>query len=93
MPDYEKAAYEAHIAKLREALVDYDNQASEYDGRTSKELGDRIKSLLALPTNDSALMERLKQERDRCAVIAKRYEPDERADGVDYPSDAIRGLA
>ena len=52
-------------AKLLEALVDYDNQASEYDGRTSKELGDRIKSLLALPIDDSALMERLKEEYKR----------------------------
>lgn len=62
----ELAASQAREEKLRSALEDYDKQVSEYDGRTSKELGDRIKSLLALPTDDTALQARLKEERERC---------------------------
>ncbi len=100
-------AAQAREAKLREALVDYDNQASEYDGRTSKELGDRIKSLLALPADDSALQERLKQEREQLiddwtTTIATCYKSDDllTAEQVvdllcpsDKKADAIRGLA
>ena len=79
---------------MREALVDYDNQASEYDGRTSKELGDRIKSLLARPTDDSALMERLKEERERCAEFCEAYDKyDYAVTGRKTLADAIRGLA
>ncbi len=96
----ELIAAQAREAKLREALVDYDNQASEYDGRTSKELGDRIKSLLASPTDDSALQDALKAERGRCiaaceetADIYRQMHNPEAENVADACADAIRGIA
>ncbi len=73
MPDYEKAAYEAHIAKLREAML---SVLCDPEGTPcfSGSDGDRavIAEALALPADDSALMERLKQEYERGYADATR---------------------
>lgn len=71
----ELQAIQAREAKLREALGKYRGQVDRFGEHTSVEA-------LAIPTDDSALQERLAQERERCAegscVIC---------------ADAIRGLA
>lgn len=63
MPDYEKAAYEAHIAKLLEALTMIRKGCNQRDPAAVI-----AKEALASPADDSALMERLKQERERIAI-------------------------
>lgn len=60
MPDYEKAAYEAHIAKLREALTMIRKGCNQRDPAAVI-----AKEAIAIPTDDSALMERLKEEYKR----------------------------
>lgn len=69
------AASQAREQKLRGLLGEYLEQASEYDGRTSQALEDEISEALALPTDDTALQARLKEERERCAVECEQHGP------------------
>ncbi len=84
------AASQAREAKLRWALAD-DSFAI-----TFQSMGQYRSALLklALPTDDSALMERLKEERERCAEFCEAYDKyDYAVTGRKTLADAIRGLA
>ena len=60
-------AAQAREAKLREALIHIRDTSGLRTGTNVFHL--EIQKVLALPTDDSALMERLKEERERCAKV------------------------
>lgn len=82
-------AAQAREAKLRDALTVY----ATFDGYGSESECALAREALALPRDDSALRERLKAGRERCAKVcdeqAKEPECPERAA---YCADAIRAV-
>ena len=60
-------ATQAREAKLREALGKYRGQVDRFGEHTSVEA-------LAIPTDDSALMERLREERERVIKVCEQWD-------------------
>ena len=93
------AAAQAENVKLREVLKSYDgsHRLDQWDENImpSREWAAKRKEVLAFPTDTSALRERLKQERERCAKVCE--EIDVAAFGGDRPApndcaDSIRAM-
>lgn len=83
-------AAQAREAKLRWYLENYRGQVNQYGQETAS-------TALALPTDDSALMERMKEERERCAKLVDSCWDDscclEESPMLHNLAAAIRGLA
>lgn len=96
------AAAQATNERLREALQKGHRQLIYKLGGTYKdgyggsdrdaEAAVLMYEALALPNDTTALDARLAAERERCAKVAQKFEPDERCDYVTYTSDAIRSM-
>ena len=76
-----KAGYEAQIKVLRDALEDtfyflerHSNRWDGVNGKHPNDVAESAREALNQPTDDSALRELLKAERERCAKVADEWQ-------------------